>query len=55
VADKQSRAVLHLGSALMRIDFETSLTLANLSDGTVRGELDQGTLNVRVRRMYVWR
>jgi hypothetical protein len=53
VADKQSRAALHLGSALMRIDSETSLALANLSDGTVQIELDQDTLKVRVRRLYV--
>jgi hypothetical protein len=53
VADKQSRATLHLGSALMRINSETSLALANLSDGTVQIELDQDTLKVRVRRLYV--
>ena len=51
-ADKESRGELQLGGALMRINAETSLTLSNVSDETVQVELDQGTLNVRVRRLY---
>src|SRR5689334_3773871 len=34
--DKDSRAELHLGSAAMRMNSETSLTLSNLSDNTVQ-------------------
>ncbi|HWY69589.1 MAG TPA: DUF6600 domain-containing protein [Terriglobales bacterium] len=50
--DKDSRAELHLGSAAMRMDSETSLTLTNLSDNTVQLELAQGTLNMHVSRLY---
>src|SRR5579884_2565034 len=50
--DKDSRSELHLGGALVRMNSETSLTLTNMSDQTVQLELDQGTLNVRVRRLY---
>jgi len=51
-ADKDSRGELQLGGALIRISGETSLTLTNVSDQTVQVELDQGTLNVRVRHLY---
>jgi hypothetical protein len=51
-ADKDSRGELQLGGALMRISAETSMTLTNVSDQTVQIELDQGTLNVRVRHLY---
>jgi len=50
--DKDSRAELHLGSAAMRMNSETSLTLTNLSDNTVQLELDQGTLNLHVARLH---
>jgi uncharacterized protein DUF6600/FecR-like protein len=50
--DKNSRAELHLGAAAMRVNSETSLTVTNLTDGTAQVELDQGTLNLRVRRLY---
>ena len=50
--DKESRAELTLASAALRMDSETSLTVSNLSDNTVQVELDQGVLNVHVRRMY---
>ena len=50
--DKNSRAELHLGSAAIRVSSETSLTLTNVSDGTVQVELDQGTLNLWVRHLY---
>ncbi|PYX55506.1 MAG: hypothetical protein DMG73_17285 [Acidobacteria bacterium] len=50
--DKNARAELHLGSAAMRVSAETSLTLTNLTDQTVQVELDQGTLNLRVRHLY---
>ena len=50
--DKDSRAELHLGTAYMRMSSETSVTLTNLSDETVQIELDQGTLNLRIRHLY---
>jgi FecR protein len=50
--DKESRTELHLGTSAMRLNSETSLTLTNISDQTVQVELDQGTLNLWVRRMY---
>ncbi|MDP9159264.1 MAG: FecR domain-containing protein, partial [Acidobacteriota bacterium] len=51
-ADRDSRAELQLGSAALRLNSETSLTLTNVSDQTVQVELDQGTLNLTVRRLY---
>ncbi|HZR57212.1 MAG TPA: DUF6600 domain-containing protein [Terriglobales bacterium] len=50
--DKDSRTELHLGTSAMRMNSETSLTLTNVSDQTVQVELDQGTLNLWVRRLY---
>jgi hypothetical protein len=50
--DRDSRAELELGSAAMRMNSETSLTLSNLTDGTVQVELNQGTLNLRVGRLF---
>jgi FecR protein len=50
-ADKNSRAELNLGSARLRIDSETSLTLTNVNDMRAQVELHQGVLNVHVRRL----
>jgi FecR protein len=50
--DKDSRAELHLGSAAMRMNAETSLTLTNLSDNTVQVELHQGTMNLRIVHLF---
>jgi len=50
--DKDSRAELQLGAAAMRMDSNTSLTLSNLSDNTVQLELDQGTLNLDLARLW---
>jgi hypothetical protein len=50
--DKNSRAELNVGTAVLRANSETSLTLTNVSDGTAQIELDQGTLNLRVRHLY---
>jgi hypothetical protein len=50
--DKESRTELHLGTSALRLNSETSLTLTNVSDQTVQVELDQGTLNLWVRRLY---
>jgi hypothetical protein len=51
-ADKDSRAELHLGTAALRINSETSMTLTNVNDQTVQVELDQGTLGVRIRKLH---
>jgi len=51
-ADQDARAELHLGSAAIRIDSQTSLTLSNLNDNTVQLELDQGTLNLQIARLF---
>ncbi len=50
--DKESRAELTLATSALRMNSETSLTISNLSDNTVQLELDQGVLNVHVRRLY---
>jgi hypothetical protein len=51
-ADKESRAELNIGSAAMRLNSETSLTMSNLSDNMVQLGLNQGTLNLRVKHLY---
>lgn len=50
--DKEARAELHLGSAALRMNAETSLTFTNVSDDIVQVELDQGTLNIHIRRLF---
>ena len=50
--DKDSRAELNIGTAILRADDQTSLTLTNISDNTVQVQLHQGVLNLRVRRLY---
>lgn len=50
--DKDSRSELHLGSAFIRMNAMTSLTLTNLADQSVQLELDQGTVNLHVRHLY---
>jgi hypothetical protein len=50
--DKEARAELHLGSAALRMNAETSLTLTNVSDDIVQIELDQGTLNLHIRHLF---
>lgn len=50
--DRESRAELNMGSSVMRLDAETSLTLANISDDAVQLELHQGTLSLRVMRLF---
>jgi hypothetical protein len=51
-ADKDSRAELNLGTGVMRISSETSLTLTNVSNDAVQVQLHQGTLNVHVHKLY---
>lgn len=56
-ADKNSRAELNVGTGLIRIDSESSLTLTNIDENSVQLQLHQGALIVHVRRLYdneVW-
>jgi hypothetical protein len=56
-ADKDSRAELNVGTGVMRIDSESSLTLSNIDNNAVQVSLHQGALNVHVRHLYegeVW-
>jgi hypothetical protein len=50
--DKDSRSELSVGTGVLRLDEETSVTLANISDSSVQVQLHQGTLNLRVRRLW---
>jgi hypothetical protein len=51
-ADKNSRAEINAGTALVRIDSESSLTLTNVSENAVQLQLHQGAMNLHVRRLY---
>jgi len=51
-ADKDSRAELNLGTGVLRISSETSLTLTNVTNDAVQVQLHQGTLNVHLRKLY---
>jgi hypothetical protein len=50
--DKESRAELNVGTGVLRMGDETSLTLTNVSDSTVQVELHQGTLDLHVRHLF---
>src|SRR5450432_3095684 len=50
--DRNSRTELEIGSSTMRIDQDTSFDFLNLDDKTAQVEHKQGTLNLRVRRLY---
>jgi len=51
-ADKNSRAELSVGTGVIRVDSETSLTLTNIDENVVQLELHQGAMNLHVRRLY---
>jgi hypothetical protein len=51
-SDSGSRAALEIGTATARLGSTTSVTLLNLDDRIAQIELAQGTLNLRVRRIY---
>jgi hypothetical protein len=51
-ADKNSRAEISVGTGLIRIDSESSLTLTNVADNMVQLQLHQGAMNLHVRRLY---
>jgi uncharacterized membrane protein YgcG len=50
--DKQARAELTLGTAALRMNSETSLTLTNVGDRSVQLQLDQGVLSVTVFHLF---
>ena len=51
-ADKDSKAEISVGTGLIRIDSESSLTLTNVDENIVQLQLHQGALNLHVRRLY---
>src|SRR5438270_7810251 len=51
-ADKNSRAELSVGSGIIRIGSESSLTITNIAEDTVQLQLHQGALNLHVRRLF---
>jgi FecR protein len=50
-ADKNSRAEINVGSGLIRIDSESSLTLTNVSENAVQLQLHQGAMILHVRSL----
>jgi hypothetical protein len=50
-ADKDSRAELQLGSAVIRLSENTGVSFLNLDDHTVQLQLSSGAINVRARRL----
>jgi hypothetical protein len=50
--DQNARAELGLGSASVRMNAETSMTLTNVSDEIVQVELDQGTMSLHIRHLF---
>jgi len=51
-ADKNSKAEISVGTGLIRLDSETSLTLSNIGENVVQLSLHQGAMNLHVRRLY---
>ena len=50
-ADKDSRAELQLGSAVIRLSANTGFSFLNLDDNTAQIQLTSGAINIRVRRL----
>jgi hypothetical protein len=50
-ADKDSRAELQLGSAVIRLSANTGVSFLNFDDQRVQLQLSSGAINVRVRRL----
>src|SRR6266567_7373356 len=50
-ADKDSRAELNLGSAIIDLNSNTGLSFLNLDDRTVQLQLSSGWVGVRVRHL----
>ena len=49
--DQNSRAELHIGSAVVRLGDQTGFSFLNLDDRAMQVRLTEGTLGIRVRRM----
>jgi len=50
-SDKDSRAELQLGSAVIRLGANTGFSFLNLDDNTAQIQLTSGAINLRVRRL----
>ena len=50
--DRGGRAELQIGSSAVRVDEQSSFNFLNLDDNMAQIELTQGTINLRVRRIY---
>jgi hypothetical protein len=50
--DKNSRAELSIGTGVLRMNSETSLTFSNLNDHVIQVQLHQGTLSLHLRKLY---
>ncbi len=50
--DNAARAELQLGDATIRADQQTSVNFLDLDDQNAQVEMTQGTINLRVRRLY---
>ena len=49
--DRGSRAELHLGSAMVHLDGQTFLEIADLDDDVLQARLNEGSVNARVREL----
>jgi len=49
-SDNGARAELHIGSAAIRLSDHTGFSFLNLTDQATQIRLNEGTLNIRVRR-----
>jgi hypothetical protein len=50
--DKSSRAELNVGTGMVRMNSETSLTIVNVDRRTVQMRIHQGTLHVHVHHLF---
>jgi hypothetical protein len=50
-SDRDSRAELQLGSAVIRLSENTGVSFLNLDDHTVQLQLSSGSVNIRIRRL----
>ncbi|MEO5596388.1 MAG: DUF6600 domain-containing protein, partial [Lysobacteraceae bacterium] len=51
-SDRGARAELQVGSTFLRMDQETNVEFLELSDRMLQVQITEGTLNLRIRRMY---
>lgn len=50
--DKSARAELSVGTGILRMNSESSMTLTDIGDNAVQVQLHQGTLNLRVNHLF---